>query len=169
MPEVFICRVTWSGAAKGPTSDLEFSRDLEVAFPGAAGWHGGVGAGDLPPSLPVSSAPAYKGDARRLNPELLIVSAVSSCQALTYLYIAARSGIVVVAYADNAEGRLALVDGRMRMSQITLRPTITLASSADEERARAAVEKAHAGCFVANSLTSKVTIEPTFAVAPTAR
>ena len=54
----------------------------------------------------MSAAPAYKGDGSRANPELLLVSALSSCQALTYLFLAARAGVAVTAYTDDAEGHL---------------------------------------------------------------
>lgn len=149
MADVFTSHLTWSGAAKGPTADPSFSRDLEVSFDGA-------------PAISMSAAPGYKGDPSRLNPEQLLVASLSTCQALTYLFLAARNGVRVVAYADEAEGRLALVDGRIRMSQVTLRPAVTLEAVADEAKARQLVEKAHEQCFISNSITSKVVIEPAF-------
>jgi organic hydroperoxide reductase OsmC/OhrA len=130
----------------------DFSRDLQVAF------------GDVA-SLAMSAAPAFRGVRSRLNPELLVVGALSACQALSYLYLAARDGIPVAGYADVAEGRLGFANGRMRITQIMLRPTITLAHGTDEERARGLVATAHDQCFVANSLATKVTIDPTFVLA----
>ncbi len=149
MADAFICHLDWSGGQAGPTITPDFSRDLQVRF------------GDVA-SLAMSSAPGFKGDASRLNPELLVVGALSACQALTYLYLAARHGVPVVAYADAAEGRLGFVDGRVRIARIVLRPAITLARGADEERARRLVASAHDQCFVASSLVTKVEIEPTF-------
>lgn len=150
MADVFKAHLAWSGAGKGPTADPgTFSRDLEVSFEGG-------------PTISMSSAPGYKGDPSRLNPEQLLVAALSACQALTYLFLAARSGVRVVAYADEAEGRLALVEGRIRMSAITLRPAVTLDAGADEAKARQLVDKAHEQCFISNSITSKVVIEPAF-------
>ncbi|HEX6323698.1 MAG TPA: OsmC family protein [Vicinamibacterales bacterium] len=156
MSETFVSHLDWSGAAKGATHDpATFSRDLELTL-------GGM-------TLPLSSAPAYRGDASRLNPEQLLVGALSACQALTYLFLAARKQVIVVGYVDEAEGTLEMVDGRVRMSRVTLRPRITLEGVADEpeagplvERARELVAKAHNGCFIANSVTSNVEIEPTF-------
>lgn len=150
MADVFTSHLTWSGAAKGPTADpASFSRDLEVSFDGA-------------PAISMSAAPGYKGDPSRLNPEQLLVASLSTCQALTYLFLAARNGVRVVAYADEAEGRLALVDGRIRMSQVTLRPAVTLEAGAEEAKARQLVDRAHEQCFISNSITSKIVIEPTF-------
>jgi organic hydroperoxide reductase OsmC/OhrA len=69
-----------------------------------------------PITLEMSSAPGFRGDASRANPEQLFVASLSACQALTYLFLAARNGIVVVGYADEAEGWLERADGPMRMS-----------------------------------------------------
>jgi organic hydroperoxide reductase OsmC/OhrA len=143
----FEAHLVWSGAAQGPTRDAAtFSRDLDVSFD--------------PLTLAVSAAPGFRGDASRANPEQLFVAAVSSCQALTYLFLAARKGVAVVAYEDVAEGILESVDGTLRMSRVTLRPRIVLEAGADVQQARDLVDKAHRGCFIANSVSTAVDIEP---------
>jgi organic hydroperoxide reductase OsmC/OhrA len=100
-----------------------------------------------------------------VNPEQLFVAALSACQALTYLFLAAKNRIPVVGYGDDAEGRLALVDGRMAMARVTLRPRIMLEPGANETRARELVAKAHEGCFIANSVATPIDIAPTFGFA----
>lgn len=60
------------------------------------------------------------------------------------------------------------VDGRIRMSRVTLRPRITLETGADDALARDLVEKAHDGCFIANSVATPVDVEPTFTFAEAA-
>ena len=154
MSDIFTAHLEWTGAAHGPTRDPEtFSRELNVSME--------------PTTLPMSAAPGYRGDPSRLNPEQLFVAALSACQALTYLFLAARKGVVVVGYADDAEGRLAAVDGKVRMSQVALQPRITLEAGADESRARALVNTAHDHCFIANSVSTTVEIAPTFTFAET--
>jgi organic hydroperoxide reductase OsmC/OhrA len=111
----------------------------------------------------MSSAPGYRGDPSRANPEQLFVASLSACQALTYLFLAARNGIRVVGYTDDAEGHLGIVAGKVRMSRVTLRPRIMLDTGADESRARELVAKAHDGCFIGNSVSTPVEIVPTFA------
>jgi organic hydroperoxide reductase OsmC/OhrA len=118
--------------------------------------------------LAMSSAPGYRGDPSRVNPEQLFVTALSACQALTYLFLAAKHQVAVVGYRDDAEGQLGLVDGKIRMSRVTLRPTITLDAGANEARARELVAKAHASCFIANSVAAPVDIVPAFAFAEAA-
>lgn len=149
MSEVFVSHLEWSGAMKGPARDTAtFSRDLDVSF-------GAI-------TLPMSAAKGYNGDAGRANPEQLFVASLSACQALTYLYLAARNGIAVVRYADDAEGHLALVDGKLRMADVKLRPAITIEGGANIEKARQIVEKAHRECFIASSVSTRVEIEPRF-------
>jgi organic hydroperoxide reductase OsmC/OhrA len=111
----------------------------------------------------MSSAPGYRGDPSRANPEQLFVASLSACQALTYLFLAARNGIRVVGYTDDAEGHLGIVAGKVRMSRVTLRPRIMLDTGADESRARELVAKAHDSCFIGNSVSTPVEIAPTFA------
>ena len=123
-----------------------FSRDLDVSIDGI--------------TLPMSSAPGFGGDALRANPEQLYVAALSACQALTFLFLAARADVSVTGYSDDAVGELAMVDGAFRMATVTLRPHITLEPGVDAGQARALVEKAHQRCFIGNSVSAKVEIEP---------
>jgi organic hydroperoxide reductase OsmC/OhrA len=107
----------------------------------------------------VSAAPQYRGDPTRLNPEELFVAALASCQLLTYLALARGAGVSVRSYEDRAVGTLAIADRKMRMTEVLLRPRITVAAGSDEETARGLVDKAHAGCFIANSVACAVRIE----------
>jgi organic hydroperoxide reductase OsmC/OhrA len=47
-----------------------------------------------------------------------------------------------------------------RLTRIALRPRITVAGEAREERVRRLCVTAHARCNVANSLRTEVTVEP---------
>ncbi|HEY1304258.1 MAG TPA: OsmC family protein [Vicinamibacterales bacterium] len=147
MAHSFTSHLEWTGAGKGPTRDpISFSRDLRVS----------IGA----TTLEMSSAPSFRGDAVRANPEQLFVASLSACQALTYLFAAARNGIAVVGYSDEAEGWLEPTGRTMHMSRVTLRPHIVLRDGADAARARELVDTAHAQCFIGRSVTTHVVIEP---------
>jgi organic hydroperoxide reductase OsmC/OhrA len=111
------------------------------------------------PALEVSAAPQYRGDPTRLNPEELFVAALASCQLLTYLALARGAGVTVQRYEDHAVGTLAIAERKMRMTDVLLRPRITVAAGTDEGKASALVEKAHDGCFIANSVTCAVRVE----------
>ena len=155
MAERFTSHLEWTGADRGPTIDpASFSRDLRVSLG--------------PRTIDMSSAPAFRGDPARTNPEQLFVAALSACQTLTYLFLAAKNGVGVVAYVDEAEGWLERSNGPMRMSRVTLRPHIVLQDGADAVKARDLVEKAHTQCFIGNSVTTDVSIEPCIEFAATA-
>lgn len=138
-------------------------------------WAGSTGVGydaydrthaaTVPPALdalPMSGDPAFLGDARLVNPEQLLVLAASSCQLLSFLAVAARARIDVVAYSDRAEAVMPEDDPPMRITLITLRPEIRVRGAVPEDRLRHLCEVAHRECFIANSLTSEVLVEPTF-------
>ena len=55
--------------------------------------------------LMLSADPAFLGHPQKLNPEQLVVVAVSSCQLLSFLAIAARARVQVLEYDDHAETR----------------------------------------------------------------
>jgi len=136
-------------------------------------WQGSTGAGyeaydrshhaTVPPAdatLQLSSDPAFRGDAALLNPEQLLVMAASSCQLLSFLAVAARARIDVVDYRDDAEGEMPEDEHPMGITRITLRPRITVRGDVDEDRVRHLVEVGHRECFIANSLSTEIVVEP---------
>jgi organic hydroperoxide reductase OsmC/OhrA len=96
-----------------------------------------------------------------LNPEQLLVMSASSCQMLWFLHLAAKARIDVVAYEDEALGVMPEDAEPLRITEITLRPRITVAGDASEERILKLVHTAHEHCFIANSLNSAMSIEAT--------
>jgi organic hydroperoxide reductase OsmC/OhrA len=138
-------------------------------------WAGSTGAGyqgynrahgaKAPPAtaeLALSSDAAFLGDPTLLNPEQLLLVAASSCQLLSFLALAARARIDVVAYEDRPQAFMPEDERPVRVTEIHLRPRITLRGNASEERVRALVERAHRECFIANSLSCEVRVLPTF-------
>ncbi len=112
--------------------------------------------------LALSGDPAFRGDAARLNPEQLLVAAASSCQLLSFLAVAARARIDVVAYEDEAEGVMPEDDKPERVTRIVLRTRISVKGDAPDSRLERLVHLAHEQCYIANSLKSDVVVEPTF-------
>jgi organic hydroperoxide reductase OsmC/OhrA len=124
----------------------------------------------VPPAaeaLTLSSDPAFKGDPERPNPEQLLLAAASSCQLLSFLARAARSRIEVLAYADEAEALMPEDEPPIRITQITLRPRITVGPQANVDRVHRLVEKAHGDCYIANTLNAHMRIEAEVEVAAT--
>ena len=111
----FSAKLTWTGAAKGTTSSYEsYSRDHLIEVPGK-------------PPLPGSADEVFHGDSSRHNPEDLLVVSLSACHMLTYLAEAARAGVHVVAYSDDASGTMQLHNGKMRFTEVSLRPQVVVA------------------------------------------
>ncbi len=108
-----------------------------------------------------SSDPAFRGDAKKHNPEDLLVASLSSCHLLWYLHLCAEAGIVVLAYTDNAEGlMLETADGGGRFTQVTLRPRVQITDATLTEQANALHKRANELCFIANSVNFPVLHEP---------
>jgi organic hydroperoxide reductase OsmC/OhrA len=102
-----------------------------------------------------------RGDPAILNPEQLVLMAASSCQMLWFLHLAAKARIDVVAYDDDAVALMPEDGEPVRITEITLRPRIAVTGDPSEERIHKLVHSAHEYCYVANSLNSAVSIEPT--------
>jgi organic hydroperoxide reductase OsmC/OhrA len=111
--------------------------------------------------LQLSSDPAFRGNAALLNPEQLLVMAACSCQLLSFLAVAARARLDVVAYEDRAEGEMPEDNKPVRITRIVLKPRITMRAGVTEERVRHLVEVAHRECYIANSLKTEVFVQPT--------
>jgi organic hydroperoxide reductase OsmC/OhrA len=135
-------RLAWRSGGEGTTAG-----NHRVEFPGR-------------PALELSGAPQYRGDGTKLNPEELLAASLASCQMLSYLALAPRAGVTVLAYDDTPRATLAIVDKKMRIAEILLRPRITVPEGADADAARTLVERAHEICFVGLSLACAVRIEP---------
>jgi organic hydroperoxide reductase OsmC/OhrA len=106
------------------------------------------------------------GNAAVLNPEQLLVMAASSCQMLWFLHLAAKARVDVVEYEDAATGLMPTDVEPTRVTEITLRPRIVVASETTEARVRKLLHTAHEHCYIANSLTSSVAIEPDIQLRP---
>ena len=146
---LFSCHLVWTGATPEGTSAYDkYSRDYRVDFEGK-------------PPMFGSAAPTFRGDPALHNPEDLLVASLSACHCLSYLALCAVGGLRVIAYEDDATGTLERIDRVMRFSEVVLRPKVTLAPGSDLHKARALHEKAHAECFIANSVSFPVRNEPT--------
>ncbi|HSK85217.1 MAG TPA: OsmC family protein [Rubrobacter sp.] len=84
----------------------------------------------------------------------------SSAQLLSFLAIAARARVQVLEYEDHAEAQMPEEDKPMRLTQITLRPRIVIGPGVKEERVLRFTEMAHEQCYIANSLSTDVVVEP---------
>lgn len=143
----FHASCSWSGSTLGGYGSYE-REHRAVAPPALAELH-------------LSSDPAFLGERELLNPEQLLLVAAASCQLLSFLAVAARARMEIVSYSDEAEAVMPEASGRIGISEILLRPEITARSPATERRVKELVDLAHGECFIANSLSCPICIEPT--------
>lgn len=110
--------------------------------------------------LTLASDPAFRGDPSLLNPEQLLVLSAASCQLLAFLAVAARARVDVVAYHDDAHAVMPEDDPPARITAITLRPRITIGGMQPVEKVERLVRIAHDECYIANSLRTEISVEP---------
>lgn len=113
--------------------------------------------GDLPVGSPL--------DNQVYSPEHLLQAASEVCLANTFMAIADKSQIGVVAYESTSEGELEFVPREgFRFKQIIAKPIITV-EAGDEAKAERIIEKAHNACLIGRSLNFEVIVEPTIKTA----
>ncbi len=145
--------LNWTGAAKGSTRDYRgYSREYRVDFDGK-------------PSITGSAEPAFLGDLKLLNPEEMLLMALSSCHMLSYLALAALEGLEVVAYEDEPSGTVQQQGNGGRFTEVTLRPRVVIAPGAHKGRAEDLHAEAHKTCFVSNSVNFPVCHQAVITVA----
>ena len=110
------------------------------------------------PDIVVGSPPEFKGEPDVWTPEELLVGSVNTCIMLTFLSLAQARGLTPAAYESEAEGLLENVEGKYRLTEVTVRPNITVKGEVELERAREIMGRAEGECFISNSVKSKVKI-----------
>jgi organic hydroperoxide reductase OsmC/OhrA len=84
---------------------------------------------------------------------------------LTFLVLAKKVRLDVMSYVEDATVFLDVVEGVTKVTRVRLAPTITLAAGSDADKAREMFDKAHKYCFIGNSITSEVVMEPNVVLA----
>ncbi|HVU20909.1 MAG TPA: OsmC family protein [Rhizomicrobium sp.] len=112
--------------------------------------------------VPSSSAPAFKGDADRVDPEEAFVASLSACHMLTFLAICARKRLTVESYEDDAVGFLEKDGAKLWMKHVILKPRVHFSAETrvDSKIIDEIHHKSHEECFIANSVKTDVTVEP---------
>ena len=128
-----------------------FSRAHEISFDGGT-------------VIPASASPHVVGKwavQAAVDPEEMLVAALSSCHMLSFLHLARLAGFAVKAYDDHAEGVTEeIAPGRLAVTKVRLRPKIEWAGAApSKEELDRLHHQAHEACFIANSVKTQVTVE----------
>lgn len=147
-------RVIWTGnRGEGTAHYRAYDRTWDIAVPGK-------------PVVPCSNDPLLGGDPAKMNPEDLLLSALSACHMLWYLHYASEAGVVVTGYEDVPVGRGEIGQGGAgRFLSATLQPVITVAVGTDLVAAEAIHHRIHSVCFIARSVNFPVSYAGRFILA----
>jgi organic hydroperoxide reductase OsmC/OhrA len=148
-----LATIRWFASPGEDYAKGQYSRAHSWSFDGGAI----VAASASPHIVPM---PWVDPDA--VDPEEAFVASAASCHMLFFLDFARQAKLVVTGYEDEAEGEMHRgSDGKVRITRITLRPRIVFAG---EEPGEPVIDelhhKSHEACFIANSITSEVVVEP---------
>ena len=142
--------LSWRRASAGFKYD-EYNREHSWSF-------------DAGIQVPASAAPTYRGSPDCVDPEEAFVASLSSCHLLTFLAIASRKHLVVDSYEDNAVGFMEKnSQGKLAITRVVLHPQIRFGGSEtpSTDELMKLHEQAHHECFIASSVLTTVTVEPT--------
>jgi organic hydroperoxide reductase OsmC/OhrA len=134
--------LTWNTATQGTLSSPVIANKIEVV---------------TPPEFP-------KGIKEKWTPEHLFVAAVNSCLMSTFLLVAENSKFQFISFESNAVGKIEKVDGKFAVTEIVLKPTLIIPSTQNETKAKRVLEMSEKACAIANSIKTKITLEPLITV-----
>ncbi|MCX7286100.1 MAG: OsmC family protein [Rhodobacterales bacterium] len=149
----YTTRILWTGnRGEGTAHYKAYDRTWDIAVPGRAVVH-------------CSNDPLLGGDPGKMNPEDLLLSALSACHMLWFLHYASDAGVVVTSYSDCPVGVGEVGRGGAgRFVNATLRPHVVVKAGTDVAVAEAIHHRIHEVCFIARSVNFPVDCELTFAV-----
>ena len=145
--------VSWSNADPVAFREGHYSRAHEWRFDGGA-----VVRGSASPDV----VRAPWSDAAAVDPEEAFLASISSCHMLWFLDLARAAGHAVTSYNDEATAALVRsADGKVRIEEVVLAPRIVFANPQPDAAAIGALHhEAHDKCFIANSVSCAIRVEP---------
>lgn len=135
-------KVNWKNNRNGVLSSTVLNEKITIA---------------TPPEFP-------KGEANIWSPEHYFLAAINGCLLTTFLAVAENFKLDFVDFESDSEGKLEVVDRKYVISEVVLKPIITIKQEEDRELALKVVEKSEKACLISNSVKSTITMEPTIKV-----
>lgn len=148
----YIATISWTRQPDEQFTDRKYSRAHRWRF------DGGV---EVPASSSPHAVPLPYSVEANVDPEEAYVAAISSCHMLSFLFEAAKRGIVIDRYEDEAVGTMErIAQGRYAVTRVVLHPRIVYEGV---EPGQAMIDElhhaAHEGCFIANSVKTQIDVE----------
>jgi organic hydroperoxide reductase OsmC/OhrA len=124
------------------------------------------------PEMNFSAPPDAHGHAGVLTPEDAFVAAVNTCVMMMFIWSAERFKLNLVSYECFGEGtKLIELDRTESFTQVVLRPRIVVRSALNDKdatlkRLQRALDSAVKYSLVANSIKSRLVLEPKIEIVP---
>jgi peroxiredoxin-like protein len=139
---------------------------FEVGLNWVLNQKGVLSANDVTEKIHVATPAVFGGEGKEWSPELLFLSAISSCFMTTYLTFAKKFGFEISNFECSAAGQVELVEGRYQFTQINIFPKIYISDEALRPKATLALEKTQKYCLVSNSINAEMIYRSEVLVSP---
>ena len=115
----------------------------------------GIAKSDSAPNaIHFTAPPQFGGLEGRWTPEDLLMTALASCFTTTFHAIAGHSKFEYTDLAVEAEGTVSKTDTGYGFNEIVIRPTLTIASEENRQRAISLLQKVKELCLVSRALAA---------------
>jgi peroxiredoxin-like protein len=124
---------------------------------------GTLSSNELPTTIEVATPPEFdKGIPNIWSPEHLYTASILSCFMTTFLAIAEFSKFDFIDFECSSDGILEKVEGKYLMTQVIIKPVLTITHPSDTEKADRILQKSEKACLISNSIKTEVLVHPTF-------
>lgn len=111
-------------------------------------------------TIEIATPPEFpKGMPGIWSPEHYFLAAVNGCLMTTFLAIAENFKLNFKDFKSDSEGKLEVVDGKYMMSEVLLKPVITIGSEEDRALAEKIILKSEKACLISNSVKSTISMD----------
>lgn len=111
-------------------------------------------------TIEIATPPEFpKGMPGIWSPEHYFLAAVNGCLMTTFLAIAENFKLNFNDFKSDSEGKLEVVDGKYMMSEVLLKPVITIGSEEDRALAEKIILKSEKACLISNSVKSTISMD----------
>jgi len=146
----YIAQVSWTLQNGEDFRNGRYSRGHTIGFDGGT-------------TVPGSASPHVVGKwavQSAVDPEEMLVAAISSCHMLSFLHVARLADFTVASYRDDAEGTMQeIAPGKQAITAVVLHPNIDWTGEApDQTKLEQLHHEAHEACFIANSVKIRITV-----------
>jgi organic hydroperoxide reductase OsmC/OhrA len=115
----------------------------------------------LPQKIEVATPPDFpKGMEGVWTPEHLFVASINGCLMTTFLAIAENSKLEFIRFESNAVCNIAIIEGKHTITEIILKPKVTIPHTQKADRAIHILEMSKRACLISNAIKAAILMEP---------